>query len=375
MGKINLIYLAPVYDGSGYSETARNLLIGLINSGSYNIQLSNYLTSNIINNNISHEVMATFRSLEGNKVDARSAVSVQLCLPSSWRRISKFNIGYGMFETDRIPKSWVPNCNLMDAIVVPCMTTKIAFEVRGVRCPVVVVPNGVDLFYYNPTVKPFSMFSEKFNFLSVGTVQHRKGWDAVVYSFLDTFRDKSDARLIVKPYCDNPTDEVQMKQLVKTLRDHLDSHKAEILMINRYLSDHQMARLYRSANAFVFPTRGESWGYSPSQAAACGTPVITTGWSAPAEYLAPDASYHISYTLVKPQGMNHPSYIAADNDGDHLWAEPRREHLSELMLLNYTNTIDPLMRATKSAIAMRKLSWSRASEVFDMEIKKVVLSK
>ena len=41
MSKINLIYRAPVSDGSGYSVNSRNLLLELIKSNKFNIKLEN----------------------------------------------------------------------------------------------------------------------------------------------------------------------------------------------------------------------------------------------------------------------------------------------------------------------------------------------
>ncbi|CAA6668467.1 unnamed protein product [Spirodela intermedia] len=70
------------------------------------------------------------------------------------------------------------------------------------------------------------------------------------------------------------------------------------------------ARLYKAADAFVLPSRGEGWGRPLVEAMAMELPVIATNWSGPAEFLTAENSYPL------------PS---------HLWAEPSVAELRALM--------------------------------------------
>lgn len=49
-----------------------------------------------------------------------------------------------------------------------------------------------------------------------------------------------------------------------------------IVHLSHYVSDEEIARLYRSADVFISPSLYEGFGYTPVEAAMCGTPVICT---------------------------------------------------------------------------------------------------
>ena len=48
---------------------------------------------------------------------------------------------------------------------------------------------------------------------------------------------------------------------------------------------------YGAVDVLVQPSRGEGWGLPMVEAMACGTPVIGTRWSGPAEFLTEENSY------------------------------------------------------------------------------------
>jgi glycosyltransferase involved in cell wall biosynthesis len=74
----------------------------------------------------------------------------------------------------------------------------------------------------------------------------------------------------------------------------LDPMGGQILfMENQYIEYEQLPALYRSADCFVFPTRGEGWGMPILEAMACGLPVIATNWSAQQTFLTDANSYPI----------------------------------------------------------------------------------
>jgi hypothetical protein len=84
-----------------------------------------------------------------------------------------------------------------------------------------------------------------------------------------------------------------------------------------------MPRLYKRAQAFVLPSRGEGWGRPHLEALAMGVPVIATNWSGPTAFLTQHNGYPLS---VAPQLVPVP-------DGPfrgHLWADPSEQHLRQL---------------------------------------------
>jgi hypothetical protein len=90
---------------------------------------------------------------------------------------------------------------------------------------------------------------------------------------------------------------------------------------------------------------------------ATGLPLIATDWSGPAEYLAPQDSFPLSYRLVETQGVAcyHGRYLGK-------WAEPDYEHLRALMRHLYEH---PEEAAEKGRLAAervhREWTWDRVA--------------
>jgi glycosyltransferase involved in cell wall biosynthesis len=334
--RIPVYYRAPVIDGTGYSETARNLLLGLIDTGKFDIELDNF-DSSMTRADIKPEDFEKIKAVAANKIDKEKGVSVQSILAVEWRKFCRKNIGYGVFETDRIPKAWVPFCNDMDAIISPSEFNKGIFQAReDLKTPVYVVENGItDSFNIN--AKPIDDFKDKFNVVTVGLLQNRKGFDVVLNAFMHSFKNTSDARLIIKIYTDSQEEIKALKNFISEMRRHHQAQVPEVIIIGSFLKNDVMAQLFKSADLFVTATRGEAWGHAAPQAAACGAPVAVTGWSAPAEVLPANVAYHIDYKLIPlPRGsVRHPSFDLADQDGDHHWADPDPQSLSDIMVQAY----------------------------------------
>ena len=330
--RIPVYYRAPVIDGTGYSETARNLLLELIDTNKFDIQLDNF-DSSMTRADIKPEDFSKLQAASAVKIDMDKGVSIQSILATEWKKFCRKNIGYGVFETDRIPQAWVPFCNDMDAIISPSQFNKQIFEMReDMKTPVYVVENGItDSFNIN--VSPLEDFKDKFNVVTVGLLQNRKGFDVVLNAFLHAFKNESGVRLIIKIYTDSQEEIKMLKNFISEIRKYHNAYEPEVLIIGSFLKNSVMAQLFKSADLFVTATRGEAWGHAAPQAAAVGAPVAVTGWSAPAEILPSAVAYHIAYNLIPlPRGsVRHPSFELADRDGDHQWADPDPESLAEVM--------------------------------------------
>src|SRR5262249_7766148 len=70
----------------------------------------------------------------------------------------RLNVNYTMFEADRIPRRWV-RCNLThDLVIVPTVSSRVAWTASGFPAAQVrLCPLGVDVDRFHPGVEPLSL--------------------------------------------------------------------------------------------------------------------------------------------------------------------------------------------------------------------------
>jgi tetratricopeptide (TPR) repeat protein len=98
--------------------------------------------------------------------------------------------------------------------------------------------------------------------------------------------------------------------------------------MDRILDEAEMPQLYRTADAFVLPSRGEGWGRPFMEAMALGRPVVGTNWSGNTEFMHAENAYLIDYKLgpVPPEGLREVPFYEGLR-----WANPNPQHLSQLL--------------------------------------------
>uniref|UniRef100_A0A6V7QWH9 Uncharacterized protein n=1 Tax=Ananas comosus var. bracteatus TaxID=296719 RepID=A0A6V7QWH9_ANACO len=261
-----------------------------------------------------------------------------------------FVVGRTMFETDRVAREHVRRCNAMGAVWVPTDFHLAAFVRSGVdpsKVAKIVQPVDVDFFDPSkhealalPTKNPiFSaaaprktpplnpMSTEKgFVFLSVFKWEHRKGWDVLLRAFLEEFSysDGVALYLLISAYHSDADFIGKITNFVEEMGLKEPSNGwARVYAIDTHIPQSDLPRLYRAADAFVLPSRGEGWGRPIVEAMAMGLPVIATNWSGPTEYLTEENGYPLR---VERMGRVRNGPFAG-----HLWAEPSVDGLRLLM--------------------------------------------
>jgi GT2 family glycosyltransferase len=229
-------------------------------------------------------------------------------------------VGWSMLEVTGLPREWVDGCNSMDEVWVPATFNVETFRASGVTVPIRVMPLGVDPGFLNPGITGFRP-SDRFTFLSVFEWGERKAPEVLLRAFAQEFKESEDAMLLLAIYNRDPTIDVQRE----VARLDLPPSAPIVLMVNPEFADYQMGSLYRSADCFVLPTRGEGWGMPVLEAMACGLPAIATNWSGPADFLTPAVGYPLDVKAMVDAEARCPYY-----DGFQ-WAEPDAEHLRFLL--------------------------------------------
>jgi hypothetical protein len=252
----------------------------------------------------------------------------------------RYKIGYTMLEVTGIPKTWVDSANQMDEIWVPSNFNVETFRNSGVKVPIHNIPLGIDPDFFNPKIKSFKQ-TDKFIFLSVFEWGERKSPRTLLRSFSQTFKKTEDVTLV----CKIINNDLTLNILEEISKMELPTEHPPIIFIynqpvrwqcnnisvvyNREIPDYEMGALYRSANCFVLPTRGEGWGMPILEAMACGLPVIATNWSAQTEFMNDKNSYLLRTRALIDAKAKCPYYK------NFQWADPDEEHLQYLMRYVY----------------------------------------
>jgi GT2 family glycosyltransferase/predicted SAM-dependent methyltransferase/cytochrome c-type biogenesis protein CcmH/NrfG len=239
------------------------------------------------------------------------------------------------FETDRLPKNWVKNCNKFDEVWAPSEFNRETFARSGVkRDNILVVPGAVDVNSFDPgIVEPMNLEGKKgFNFLSVFEWNERKGADVLLNAYFEEFSNDDDVCLFLRTHLPgrfDHDDAAEIESRIAAIAKQTGKPAATlpcVRVIGKHIPATALPDLYKACDAFVLSSRGESRCRTLLEAMAMELPCIATKWAAGAELLNGENSYPLNVERVATvKKSENPAFIG------HQWAEPSVLHLKELM--------------------------------------------
>jgi glycosyltransferase involved in cell wall biosynthesis len=230
----------------------------------------------------------------------------------SGRRI----IGYWAWELPRMGPDWQRGLRQVHEIWVPSRFTMDALP-ANVAVPVKIVPHPVRPTPAGRNRDLFAIPSDVFTVLTafdMGSSYSRKNPRAAIAAFRKAFGDDPDCLLLLK--VGHPGD---ANWAMKDLEDAI-AGMGNVRLIDRTLTQGEMAMLVASADAVMSLHRAEGFGLLLAEAMLQGVPTVATGWSGNVDFMTTNDSCLVGYKLVPaidPQGTyNMPDVNWAEADAD-----------------------------------------------------------
>jgi glycosyltransferase involved in cell wall biosynthesis len=272
-GQPCVFWEGPIFDAGGYANMNRQYCFHLNELGTH---VKPSLVSTLMD--VEPDVRQKLVDMSHNLIPAQSPKVYATNIPN--RHIGRC-VSYTMMETEnRIHDQLVQHLLAADEIWVPCEWNRQVFANSGVNREIRVMPLGVDEEEYHPA-KPSAVFSsgtKGFTFLSVFNWNWRKAPDVLMKAYIRAFTSKDDVSLVmVSRYVGQTSMSGQIYKDIKswTARER-ESDRPHVMLVDEVIPTFLMPRLYNSADAFVLFSRGEGWGLPSVEAAASGTPLLTS---------------------------------------------------------------------------------------------------
>ncbi len=237
-------------------------------------------------------------------------------------RKDRLNIAYWAWELTEFPDQWVDTCQYYDEIWCPSAFVRDAIAAK-VPLPVIVMPHAIDFpVPVGDQRGNFNLPADRCTFLflyDLNSYQERKNPHAVIDAYRLAFPDESGVHLIIKTQ--NPDRNLEACKRLQSALEGLN----HTTLIDRTLSREDVHSLEAACDVFVSLHRSEGFGLAIAEAMFLGKPVISTNWSATAEFVDENNGYPIPFDLIGLSETHGPY------EKGQIWANPRIEAAAEAM--------------------------------------------
>jgi len=298
--------------------------------------------------------------------DSKADITLHIAPPIYTRaNPDTINIGLFVVESENVATPIVNRCNEMDALIVPTNFVKDAFRNSGVKCPITVIPHGVDTDFFRPVSKKSALKSGKnFNILAIAAYTERKNIYHLARAYMEEFRINEDIALHLYLRPEYLSTQHNILQEFTEWENWHFNESGLILISTSYVSRTQLRDLYVNADLYLMPSN-EGFGFTLLEAMASGTAAVGLKYGGQVDFMNSDNSYLIDKAN---------KYICSNMDllpyiGDSFYAPNRRQLKKTLRyLFNNRSEIEERGRRARDTLEA-KFTWHEVGKALIQNLK------
>lgn len=344
---MDIIYCGSGGDPSGYGSANRADITALYLSG-----------VNIATQLVSQTLASTFYGWDGELARhlerplEKAKIKIIHLTPDLYPRYMedrKYHIGRLVWETDKLPESWIEPCNKTQEIWTMTDRQRDIIKGSGVTTPIHVFSEALDIVPAEKEIDPWMIPSFTGTvFYSIFQWIERKDPFSLLTTYWKTFEGKEDVVLVLKTYRTSYTesDFAKIKEDIERWKKGLKlRHYPRVLLIKDLWTTDKIWKLHKMGGTFISTSHAEGWCRGAVEASLMGNPVIAIDKTGFADIYPKDIYYPIPCTQspVVPQS-SIPWYVKEQN-----WWDIDTKELSEALLEVYNNQEAAKERGKKSS--------------------------
>ena len=178
--------------------------------------------------------------------------------------VSKNNYNYLLttFESSKIPGSWVESINnYYNEVFVPHSYVKKTFVDSGVNIPVSIIPHA---YPQRNRTRPIERNKSKLKLGVLGVPNQRKNIDKLVEAVTQLNQENHAVELVI--HC---------PWLLDSKQEAWGKNPNVNLTVG-VKSDEEIDEWYSNLDAYIYPSSGEGWSFTPRESMSLGIPTIVT---------------------------------------------------------------------------------------------------
>lgn len=312
---MNIVYIAPFWDGTGYSHMAQQTVIALHKAGHYVVPITVKLTGQKVT---PHPLIL---ELEKRPRPDKIDITIQNILPNMMTKIHQAgkNIGYFYCETTNFKSSdWQYYLNNMDEVWVCSDQNASAALVSNIRVPIKTVFGIYDEgFYHSKTLEGLEEIGPyTYTFYCIGDFSYRKSIMELIEAYFHAFTKADNVHLVLKTFCDGKSNQESAKYITEQIQKLKASMRKgrvdvypRITLITDYLSDEQIIGLHNLCDCFVSLEKGAAWNIPAFDAMALGKAVIVNGWGGQTQFVYGEGTKLLPFIMTPVKKMDQCPYM------------------------------------------------------------------